>query len=110
MNSGTSFSYAGILSIAVLIGFFFLHIYLSRRENKFYGLIFPILSFVLSFIYTFYMIYNHQMTVMENIFQMIISWLLANIPTVILLAVYFVCRIKFQRGKQLNKMNIQDLE
>lgn len=41
-------------------------------------------------------------------------WLLAanvllyNIPTCVLLAIYFICR-RLRRKKQLNKMKIQDL-
>lgn len=43
------------------------------------------------------------------IFQMILVWLLGNIPTFVLLAIYFACRGKQRRNKQLDKMNIQDL-
>lgn len=43
------------------------------------------------------------------IFQMILVWLLGNIPTFVLLAIYFACRGKQHRNKQLDKMNIQDL-
>ena len=43
------------------------------------------------------------------IVQMIMVWLLGNIPTIILLAIYFGCRGKQHKNKQLDKMNIQDL-
>ena len=36
--------------------------------------------------------------------------ILGNIPTLILLAVYFVCREKFRKRNQIEKMKIQDLE
>lgn len=44
------------------------------------------------------------------IVQMIVVWLLGNIPTIILLAIYFSCRGQKRRNKQLEKMNIQDLD
>ena len=40
---------------------------------------------------------------------LILGWLLANIPTLILLAIYFACRGKQRRNKRLDKMSIQDL-
>jgi len=33
-----------------------------------------------------------------------------NIPTTILLAIYFACREKQKRNRDLEKMNIQDLQ
>ena len=43
------------------------------------------------------------------IIQMLIVWFIGNIPTIILLAIYYGCRGKQRRNKQLDKMNIQDL-
>ena len=43
------------------------------------------------------------------VLQMLLVWLLGNIPTAVLLAIYFACRTKQRRKKQLDKMNIQDL-
>lgn len=37
-------------------------------------------------------------------------FLLCNIPTAVLLAIYFVCREKQKRRKEMKKMNAQDLE
>lgn len=36
--------------------------------------------------------------------------LISNIPTIILLGIYFACREKMELRSQLDKMNIQDLE
>lgn len=44
------------------------------------------------------------------IIQMILAWLVGNIPTFVLLAIYIGCREKHRRKKQLDKMNIQDLD
>lgn len=38
-----------------------------------------------------------------------LSMLQANIPTFVLLAVYFFCRSRRRRQKQLDKMQVQDL-
>ena len=40
----------------------------------------------------------------------LIFWLITNIPTVILLLVYFIYREKYRKKSQLEKMRIQDLE
>lgn len=37
------------------------------------------------------------------------SLILGNIPTVILLAIYFACREKFRKRSELDKMHINDL-
>lgn len=39
----------------------------------------------------------------------VLVWLLANIPTAVLLVIYFACREKKRRKKQIERMNIQDL-
>ena len=43
------------------------------------------------------------------VLQVLLMWLLSNIPTAVLLAIYFACRTRQRRKKQLDKMNIQDL-
>lgn len=40
---------------------------------------------------------------------LVMTLILSNIPTLILLAIYFVCRERQKRNRQLDKMNIQDL-
>ena len=39
-----------------------------------------------------------------------LTFLSANIPTVILLLIYACCREKSKRRRQLERMNVQDLE
>jgi len=41
---------------------------------------------------------------------MITVWLLGNIPTFVFLAIYFGCRESKWRSRQIEKMNIQDLD
>ena len=45
----------------------------------------------------------------EIIMQTVMIFLLWNILTVILMAIYFACREKFKKKKEIDKMNIQDL-
>ena len=40
----------------------------------------------------------------------LLLFLMYNIPTLVLLGIYFACREKYSRKKQLDKMNIQDLD
>ena len=95
-----------LFTLAILVGVILLQIYLSKREGKWPGLGLPIISFLSSFIYPLNMAIP---SVGGFIFALILGWLIANIPTIILLAIYFACRGKQRRNKQLDKMNIQDL-
>ena len=95
-----------IFTLALLVGVILLQIYLSKRESKWPGLVLPIISFLISFVYPLNMAIP---SVGGFIVALILGWLLANIPTIILLAIYFSCRGKQRRHKQLDKMNIQDL-
>lgn len=91
-------------------GLIFLQIYLSKRENRFLGLILPLLSLLYSVIMVCNLMVTESMSGWD-IFSMVAStFLLANIPTVILIVIYFACREKIRRRKQLEKMNIQDLD
>ena len=84
-----------ILIICILI----LQIVLSRTKSKIPGLVLPgvmILGYV-PFLYA--------ITGGPNIL-----WLIGTLPIVILLLIYCICRRKFRRQNQLEKMQIQDLE
>lgn len=48
-------------------------------------------------------------SIIQIIFQNIIVFLLCNISTIILIAIYLACREKFKKNKEIDKMNIQDL-
>ena len=121
-----------ILMVLACAGIIWLQIFLSRGENKWAGRILPGISFLASFVVVFGIVMFTSVTgetvIMENgeiiertivtqsdgIATVIVSavyvFLLSNIPTAILLAIYAACR--GGRGKQraLDKMSIQDLE
>lgn len=96
--------------MVLLVGAIFLQIFLSKKKSKLFGLILP----TVTFLYSLLMILN--ITVFEGtrggeIFMLIAStFLISNIPTIVLLGIYFGCREKMKLRSQLDKMNIQDLE
>ena len=98
-----------ILAVLLIVGIVCLQIFLSKRESKWPGLVLPILAFLFGLLYPLNMVAPDEGVTVSFIIQMFIVWLMGNIPTIILLAIYFGCRGKQRRHKQLNKMNIQDL-
>ena len=102
--------FAIIIGLLFIVGVVCLQIFLSKRKSKWPGLVIPIISFLIAFLYPLNMVAPSDGVTAGFIVQMIIVWLLANIPTIIFLAIYFGCRGKQRRNKQLDKMNIQDLD
>ena len=91
-------------------GAIWLQVFLSKKENKWLGLTLPFISFAYSLLMVFSIALVDSMTAWE-IFGLIAStFFIANIPTIILLAIYWGCREKIRQKKALEKMNIQDLE
>ena len=100
-------SFAIIFLLALLAGTILLQMFLSKRESKWPGLVLPTITFLWSLL----MVLN--VTAMETIRAVIasvLSVLLAgNIPTLILLAIYFSCRGKRRKKSEVEKMQINDL-
>ena len=89
-----------------LIGLVVLQVFLSKRESKWPGLILPLLSFLYSLVMALSAVaYNGGIPWGP----ILASLILGNIPTVILLAIYFACREKFRKRSELDKMHINDL-
>ena len=89
-----------------LIGLVVLQVFLSKRESKWPGLILPLLSFLYSLVMALSAVAYYGGIPWGPILA---SLILGNIPTVILLAIYFACREKFRKRSELDKMNISDL-
>lgn len=85
-----------------------LEVFLARTRSKILGLILPGLSFIVSLIGVLNIAAVGQ-SIMQNIFVLMMTFLMGNIMTVILLVIYFLCRRRMYRQHQLDKMNIQDL-
>ena len=96
--------------LLLIAGAIVLQIYLSKKKNKWLGLILPLICLIFSLSMTVAISIYGNMTKGE-IFSLISSnFLIANVPTIVLLGIYFGCREKIKRNKALEKMNIQDLE
>lgn len=93
-----------LIVLLILVGIVCLQIFLSKREGKWPGLVLPIMVFLFSLMYPL------NMAAPASIIQILLVWLIANSPTIILLLIYFACREKKNRRKQVEKMNIQDLD
>jgi len=110
----------------------FWQIYLSKRENKWFGRILPIVSFIFSlfiFINTAFFGNSGTMTtyrfigdngqeisyigseayISTPIITIISNFFLFNIITLILLVIYFICRENLKKNREIDKMAIQDL-
>ena len=126
-----------LLAVAVLAGVIVFEVWLSRRQSRWPGLIMPILSFALSLLLvlgfvafsagsatselqvsdaeTGEIVYQEQRVeevsdwTLGDTVQVGLLLLIANIPTLVLLGVYYAGREKLRRDKLLEKMNIQDL-
>ncbi len=126
-----------IVVLLLLAGSVWLQIFLSKKNNKWLGLIIPLVCFIFSIAIvlsqTMYFTSSEITTVTETVNGVVISeeliviesdkpsmlsmlvsviptFLMFNIPTLIFLAIYFACREKQKMKKQLDKMNVQDLE
>lgn len=102
-----------VLLLAAVIA---LQVFLSRRKSWWPGLVLPALEVlysifaIVSAIVGYYEVYGQGVPVTASfIGDTFLAFLQCNIFTMVLLAVYFVCRRGEKRKRQLDKMNIQDL-
>ena len=95
------------LLLALLIALYLAERRLARCDARWPGLVLPGIGFV----WTLSIPLNLTAApTAEAIVAMLLVWLQANIPTVVLLAVYGMERQKLAHRRQLEKMNIQDLD
>ena len=104
-----------LITLALLVGIVLLQIFLSRRESRWPGLVLPGLCFLLSLcvsigVALFSFVPSQGSSLGAVIIPSLLVFLLYNIPTCILLAIYFACRAKFRRKREMDRMNAQDLE
>lgn len=98
-----------LIVLLFIAGVIVLQVFLSKRESKWPGLVLPLIAFLFGLLYPLNMVAPSEGVTVGFIFQMILVWSLGNIPTIVLMAIYWSCRGKQRRNKQLEKMNIQDL-
>lgn len=99
-----------LIYLALLAGVIWLQVFLSKSQSKWPGLILPIISFLFGLLYPLNMAAPSGGATASFVVEMIVIWLLGNIPTFVFLAIYFGSREKQKRNRQLDKMNIQDLD
>ena len=96
-----------IVLLVLVVGGLLLQIFLSKRESKWPGLVLPVISFLWSLLYLFNLMDTGS--VVRNILMAILTILLTNIPTLVLLAIYWAVREKRRKRSEIEKMNIDDL-
>ena len=95
--------------IAFCVGMLALQAALARMESRWPGLVLPLITCLRSVLTPIGMVGAAGGLTVGFVLQVLLMWLLSNIPTAVLLAIYFACRTRQRRKKQLDKMNIQDL-
>ena len=98
-----------LMFIIMVAGPIVLQLFLSRKENKWLGLILPALNVIISIMAVLGMAFFEKPSIFEIIIQVLMLLLISNIPTAILIAIYFACREKLKKNKEIDKMNIHDL-
>lgn len=99
-----------LLLLALLIfavGGILLQIFLSRRESKWPGLVLPLLTFLTSLLNV--LAVADTGSVSQNVLLVLTTLLIGNIPTLVLLAIYWAVREKRRVKAQMGRMNIDDL-
>ncbi len=97
-----------VAALATFAGILLLQIFLSKRDSRWLGLILPVISFLLSFLFPMNMVSLGDAG--QSALMFVLVLLLGNIPTVILLAIYAACREGRRKKAQLEKMKLQDLQ
>ena len=96
--------------VVLLVGCIILQVFLSRRESPWPGLVLPGLSLLLSLIPLLNVVVLPGSGAGNVLTALLLVFLLYNIPTLVLLVIYFACRGKYRRRREIDKMNAQDLE
>lgn len=99
-----------LLLLALLIfavGGILLQIFLSRRESRWPGLVLPLLTFLTSLLNV--LAVADTGSVSQNVLLVLTTLLIGNIPTLVLLAIYWAVREERRVKAQMDRMNIDDL-
>ncbi len=98
-----------ILSIIFLVAvilIMLLQIYLCKKKNQRLGLILPAITFILAILYVL-ISYSYNQIPSYNVIGVIIGMVVWNIPTAILLMIYFT--VKNKDISEMDRMKIEDL-
>lgn len=78
-----------LIFMAILI---VLQLCLSKRDSKWAGLVLPLIAFLIGLIYPLNMIAPADGLTIGFVLQMVLVWLMGNIPTIVFLGIYFAVR------------------
>ena len=93
--------------LLLLVGGVLLQIFLSKRESLWPGLVLPLLTFLCSLLGPLNV--ADTGSVSQNVLLVAVTLLAGNIPTLVLLAIYWAAREKHRVRDQMEKMGKQDL-
>ena len=96
-----------IILLVFLVGIVLLQIFLSRRESRWPGLVLPLLTFLSALLLPLNVMDTGSVS--ENIPLAVVTLLAGNIPTLVLLAIYWAAREKYRVRDQMEKMGKQDI-
>lgn len=93
--------------LLLLVGGVLLQIFLSQRENRWPGLVLPLLTLLSSLLLPLNVMDTGSVS--KNILAVVVTLLAGNIPTLVLLAIYWAAREKLRVRDQMEKMGKQDI-
>lgn len=96
-----------VVFLVFIVGGVFLQIFLSKRESRWPGLVLPLLTFLWSLLGPLNVMDTGSVS--QNILTVLVTLLAGNIPTLVLLAIYWAVREKRRVRDQLDKMKIDEL-
>ena len=105
-------TFVGIIPLILVVtaGLGFLQVKLARKENKAPGLILPIATFIISVLYLFRALNYEAGVVVEYAGGVAFWFFIFNIPTIVWVFIFVICRKNRKAKKEIEKMNIMDLE
>lgn len=97
-----------ILFLVLVVGGVLLQIFLSRRESRWPGLVLPLLAFLNALLLPLNVTDTGSLA--RNVLTVLVTLLMGNIPTLVLLAIYWAAREKRRLRAQMERMDKQDIQ
>jgi hypothetical protein len=98
-----------ILFLLLVAGLLIVQVFLSKMQSKWPGLIMPGVYFLLATAIGVGRLFYNIQTTLPVILGDLAALVLFNIPTAVLMVIYFSCRKKAKQSDEIKRMNIQDL-
>lgn len=82
-----------IVILVIILVIISIQIFLSKRKNKWAGLVLPALTLIWSFVYPAANTWTHQQKVsLDFVVQLFVAWFTINLSTILLLGIHFLFR------------------